>query len=255
MMKLGYFAACTLALAVSFGSMQQVDAGCPCQEKQRPVNKEQQEAYRNMAKQAKVTRKALGGAKAPRSTLNLKKQDRAYGYSSTAKFPIASHLVQDLDPKGTMLTIQDGSGWTISEKDQGITKGWSISDPITITPNKLTFWDKVRGKKSNHKYRIVNLSKKHKNESVEATLSLAPFLHNPHTRRIHRLDKTTGEIVLHNGQVWKVDMKGPCAPIVNEWEKDDLVISGTNDTWFSPSNPYILINVDSDNFVPATRLY
>jgi hypothetical protein len=187
--------------------------------------------------------------------LNLKVQDRAFGYQKTAKFPAAQHLVQDLDPKGTMLTIQDGSAWTISEKHQEIAKGWSLNDAITITPNNPSFWDKIRGKKSQFKYRIVNLSKKNKNQAVEATLSLAPFIHNPHTRRINRLDKSTGEIVLQNGQVWRVDMKGPSAPIVSEWEKDDLVIAGTNDSWFSPANPFILINVDSDNWVPATRLF
>lgn len=257
MKKLGYFLAGNIMLALTFcvGSVQAVDVaiqqtGCPCR-KPKPLPEEQeQRLYGDMAKQAAVNKKIFGG---PKASVRPKMQEKAcYLYQQGAKFPTISHLVSEVDPAGSMITIQDGAGWTIKESHQAVVKNWDINTPIAVKPNSLSLWNKITGSRPQHKYQLVNLKT---NQAVEATLAMGPFKHNPYTRQILRLDTFTGEIYLNNGSSWKVDLSGPCAEIFKSWKNNHYIIMGMNDTWYSMGNQFILIDVDTDNWLPATRLY
>jgi hypothetical protein len=259
MKKLGYFLAgnIMLALTLAVGTAQaatvpvQLTGGCPCRQKPKPLPKEEeQKLYADVAKQAEANKKRFGG---PKAANKPKLQQKSCYYSqSSVKFPVASHFISEVDPAGSMVSIQDGSGFTVKENQQYIAKTWELNSPIAVKPNSLSLWNKIQGSKPIHKYQLVNLKT---NQSVEATLALGPFKNNPSARQILRLDGVTGEIYLNNGSCWKVDLKGTGAEFFKSWKKNHYVILGMNDTWFSLGNQFIMIDVDTDNWLPASRVY
>lgn len=248
MKKLGYFLAGNIALAVIL-VVGTAEATCPCRKpKPLPVEKEQK-LYGDMAKQAEANKKLFGGRHAAsKPSVNA----RAYYYQSGVKFPAPSHFISEIDPAGSMISIPDGSAFTIKESHQAIAKTWDFNTPLAIVPNSLSLWNKVTGSRPQHKYQLINLRN---NQTVEATLSMGPYKHNPNARQILRLDRTTGEIYLNNGACYKVEMKGAAGEVFKSWKADHFVILGTNDTWFSFGNQFMVIDVNTDNWLPATRLY
>lgn len=222
------------------------------QRKPLPADREQA-IYQRMAKLADNNRKFVGGKNAPQSPSDAKLHTRGCNiFGTKASYPVLTHFVRETDPQGSIVTIQDGSVWRVSESDQDIVKGWTVHSELTIKPNSLSIWNKLTGTKPRYKFRIVNLAS---NQSVEANMSLGPFKYNPNTRKIDRIDYSRGEVYLNNGSIWKIDMSGPCVDLLRDWQKGHAVILGTNDTWFSLGSPHIIIDVEKDNWVPATRVF
>lgn len=235
--------------------------GCGCQNNQnqervqRKPMPAQQEAkiYGEIAKIAAKNRKFIGGKNAPTSPSKLNIQERGWNlFGSSNTYPAISHYVRETDAAGSIVTIQDGSVWSVKENDQDIVKNWSVHTELTIMPNKLSLWNKLTGTKPAHKFRLVNLQN---NQEVAANMSLGPFKYNPNTRKIDRIDYSRGEVYLNNGTIWKVDMDRPCLQILRDWQKGHAMICGTNDTWFSLGSPFILISVEKENWLPATRVF
>ena len=204
-------------------------------------------AYQKMAKLANKNRKFAGGTHAPESRLALAEKSLSY-YG----IPLAAHYVREIDPMGSIVTIEDGSIWTISPEDQWVVRNWQGIIDLTIQPNSLSLWNKLLGTKPAYTYRLVNL---YTGDSVAANLSLGPLAYDPYTLQIAAIDYFRGEIYLTNGQLWSVDLTSPCQQILTHWYSGNAVIAGTNDTWFSLGNPYILICVEDNNWLPAVRIY
>lgn len=236
-----------------------VTAGCPCQNKnnqrvqRKPLPEKKENAlYSKMAEMAAKNQKFAGGKNAPASPQKLNVRDRGFFFfDSPSPFESVTHYLKETDVKGSIVTIQDGSVWRIKESEQYIVKRWPVNSELTVKPNSLTLWNKLTGSRPDHKFRLVNLKT---NESVAASLSLGPFKFSPNTRKIEDVDYGRGELYLNNGQIWKVDTTGPCQQILHDWRKGQAVICGSNDTWFSLGSPLIIISVEKENWLPATRI-
>lgn len=236
-------------------------AGCGCQKnkpneervqrKPMPI-KEKQEVYGLMAEMANQNKRLVGGKNAPSSPSGLNIQQKGlFSFFKASPFPVVTHFVRETDPKGNIITIQDGTVWSVSEKDRDIAKTWRVHDEITVKPNSLTLWQKLTGKKNVHEYRLMNLQT---NETVAVNMSLGPFKYNPNRRVIETIDLARGEIFLNDKTLWKIEPSDPARQILRSWKKGHTIICGTNDTWFSLGSPFILISVDTDNWIPATRI-
>jgi len=208
--------------------------------------------YAYMAEAAEMNKRFNGGKHAPDSRSAAELHDRGCGYAASYGIPLAPHFVRDIDPYGSMVTIEDGSIWTVSYEDQWIVRSWYGRTELSIQPNTLSFWNKLSGTRPAYKYNLVNI---YTGEAVAANLSIGPLAYDPNTRSIASIDYYRGEIYLNNGQIWKVDMSGTCFDVLNHWYPGNAVIAGTNDTWFSLGNPHILICVEDDNWLPAVRIY
>ncbi len=234
-------------------------AGCGCQQnnervQRRPLPEGKERAlYNQMAKIAAKNRKFVGGKNAPANPSKLNFTARGcdfFGPSPT--FAVVSHYVKETDSKGSLVTVQDGTTWGISESDHAIVKSWPLHTELAVKPNSLSMWNKITGTKPAHKFRLVNLQT---NQSVAANMALGPFKYSPNTRKIERIDYSRGEVYLNNGSIWKVDLSGPCAQILRDWQRGYAMICGSNDTWFSLGSPFILISVEKENWLPATRIF
>ena len=246
-----------------------VTVGCGCQNNQKQNQGREQERvqkkplppkvenkiYGEMAKRAAQNKKIAGGKNAPESPLGLAIKEKGcnfFGSQGASTYPTLSHFVRETDAQGSIVTIQDGSVWSVKECDQETVKNWSVHTELTIMPNSLSFWNKLTGSRPSHKFRLVNLQN---NQTVAANMSLGPFKYNPNTRKIDRIDYARGEIYLNNNSVWKVDTSSPSMQILRDWQKGHAIICGTNDTWFSLGSPFILISVEKENWLPATRVF
>ena len=237
----------------------QADGQCGrCKQRPLPVKKEQA-IYKEMAQVASNTRLILAANGARREDIVKTLAPRALfsgalcSSSQGVLFTNPAHTILEVAPSGDVLTIQDGSAWTISEKDRAVVLSWTVNTPlITFTPNSLSLWAKITQKEMMYKYRIVNLKT---GASVAANLSLGPFVHNPNTLRIRRFDQKRGELACTNGTVWKLEESKLSAKISRDWRNGDFVITGTNNTWFGLKEQNIIINVSADNWLPAHRLF
>ncbi|MCE5294343.1 MAG: hypothetical protein LLF94_06985 [Chlamydiales bacterium] len=245
--------------------------GCGCGQKRQPVKKAaptkeliqtenrvekdpmpaelENAIYRDIAKMAEKNRKLIGGKKAPQTTDNLNLHARDPYYKST--YQTSSHFIEIIDGLGSSVQIQDGTVWGIKDSDRYIVKNWHVNTEITVKPNTLTIWNKLTGTRPEHKYRLVNLAT---GESVAATMSFGPFEQHPLTRVIDHIDYYRGEIILSNGTIWKVDNTRPSMRILEDWKINHAIITGLNDTWFSLGSPYILVNVQKENWLAVTRV-
>lgn len=214
--------------------------------------KKQEAIYKKIAAKAKQNQKVLSlSAKNKDIVTTLQTRDLCASKTMIA-FPKTPHFLHERSPQGELVTIENGSAWAIKEADQPIARGWSQGTALTISPNELSLWGKLTRKELRHKYRIINLVT---NESVQANLSLGPFIHNPHTLQIRRIDKYAGEIAFTNGTLWRVDTSHLSAQILHDWLVDDFIITGQNNTWFGLGYADIIINVSTDNWLPAQRVY
>ncbi len=232
--------------------LQIVPVGCPCNARaqKRPVNAEaQKKNYQEVAKIAEKNRKFVGGKNAPETRDEAALQAKGWLDNSG---PQIAHYLREKDPKGSLVTIEDGSIWSIYKDHQNTVKTWAANSKLTVKPAPLSFWNKLFRSKPEYKYAVVNLQN---GQTVGAELSFGPLKTNQNTKTIDRIDYTRGEIYLSDRTLWRIDSSLPSMQFFQEWQRDDAVILGTNDTWFSLGNPFILINVASDNWIAATRVY
>ncbi len=247
MKRLGFI---LLTATLAVGTLAAVETRVP---RNPMADKQQINLYSKMAKLAEKNKRFAGGKNAPESRLEADLAERGCGYyGASYGIPLAPHFVREIDPIGAHVTIEDGSLWTVSMEDEWIVRNWYGRCELSIQPNSLSFWNKLTNTRPAYKYRLVNL---YTGESVAANLSLGPLAFDPNTRQIATIDYYRGEIFLTNGQIWKVDLTGPCQEILNHWYAGNAVIAGTNDTWYSLGNPHILICVEDDNWLPAVRIY
>jgi hypothetical protein len=212
---------------------------------------EELQVYGQFADMAALNRKFAGGKHTPEyvSESYLAQKGCWFG-SGQQQFQSIPQFMKEKDHSGAALTLFDGSVWAIADEDQWTVRNWTESSELAIKPNALSLWNKLTGSSPSCKYRIVNMAT---NQSAAAKLLFGPFRYNPNTTKIEMLDYFTGQVTLNNGTNWFIDMSGPSSDVLRRWKRGQAVICGTNDTWFSLGSPFILINVESDNWLAANR--
>lgn len=207
--------------------------------------------YKKMAHIAKKTERALKHVSADKDIVKTL-EARSLCAKQVALFPKAPNFLTEISPNADVITFENGAAWSIAEKHQALAQSWDTGAPLVITPNQLSLWSKLTKKGLKHKYRLVNLET---NKYVEANLSLGPYAHNPYTLKIRKINTKTGEVSFTNGTLWRVDNSAVSSALLRDWEVGDYVMTGSNNTWFGLGLPEIVVNVTSDNWLPAQRLY
>ncbi|MBM3208123.1 MAG: hypothetical protein FJZ57_05900 [Chlamydiae bacterium] len=155
-------------------------------------------------------------------------------FSSSTKHA-SRHWISSTNTDARVVEIEDGSRWKLSSTYN--LRSWKSNDTVTITPNHNT--------SSEYNYYVVNKST---GGYTEANLILGPVARGPLTHWAIGFDFTKNQVFLENDSCWKISEND--AYIMQEWEPNDTIIIGSNDSWFS-SFDAILINVNMNNYVRA----
>jgi len=152
--------------------------------------------------------------------------------------PEPHHFITAYSSDARVLEIEDGSRWKLSSSHT--LRYWRTNDTIAITPNHCT--------SSDYNYYLTNKST---GGYVEANLILGPVAFGPMTHWAMGFNLEKNQVSLEDNSSWKVaDDDGF---ILEEWEANDTIIIGSNDSWFSTYDT-ILINVNMNNYVRAKSL-
>jgi len=168
-----------------------------------------------------------------------------YKKSNKVKKGIQDWYVQDYRPVyyittvgsgGNTISTHDETVWLISSRDARKASRWVAETPITITPNLSWF--------SSYDYRLVNQITR---GSVEANLSQGPLM--KYALFIRRIDPYYGYIELEDNSQWKVDTGSR----LYTWKIGQAILLGENTSWFG--RDYILVNINENNYMTASRQY
>lgn len=162
---------------------------------------------------------------------------------ATIDIPISYHMVAGVDPDARYIQIEDQSQWKISESDVYTAMTWSPGQFVLITPNRRWF--------SEYDYFLTNQVT---GTYVSANLLRGPLHDSPYAHHISGTDcnkRGKKVIMLDNKTYWSVSSDDHY--VVDGWEINDMVIIGTNDTWFT-SYDTILIDVETNTHVKARRM-
>jgi hypothetical protein len=145
-----------------------------------------------------------------------------------------TYYIKSIGADGETLVMTDETVWSIAGSSAYLAARWVENTPIVITPSK---WY------SKYDYYITN---KLTNESVTAKLSQGPFV--KYSVLIQQIDYYNGVVYLTNGTRWSA------TPDRNfrYWQVGQAVLMGENTAWFEKE--YILININENNYVAASRL-
>lgn len=138
---------------------------------------------------------------------------------------------------GDYVTLDDGSGWQVKDKDRIKTLDWLAGDSIIILPNHAWF--------SSYYYVLHN---QNTGNGVQVNLTMGPIYNGIYTHWIVAIDYYNKELCLEDGSVWSIS--GGDEGTMKKWLVNDTIIIGINDSWFS-NKPNILINVNMLNNVAA----
>jgi hypothetical protein len=154
------------------------------------------------------------------------------------KLPSSSfHWFACCNEDGSIIEIEDGSRWKLAPGYR--ISNWRAGDSIVITLNRSWF--------SDLSYYIVN---KNTGAYIPAELILGPIAYGPLSHWVVGLDYTQGKVFLEDGTTWKISSTD--TPLFNDWQVNDTVIIGQNDSWFSAFET-ILINVNMNSYIRAQK--
>jgi hypothetical protein len=191
--------------------------------------------------------------------INLEKKSKSLKpkgcFSSTnPNYKQASlHRIKTRSPKGELLEIENGAGFSVLDKwDMVTVQKWPVNSNIRIYS---------KGWGSSYDYQLYNEATK---ETVQANLSSAPYLYdplnpaylNPANSYLAASNPMTGDVALYGGAQYRVSSSYQDKTQLANWQQDDIIIVGDNDTsvdWFGCQ--YILINIATNSYVTADRLY
>lgn len=156
--------------------------------------------------------------------------------------PGAFHTISAVSLSGDTLELEDGSIWSIYSGDQYNTVIWLPRDVVVITPNNGWF--------SSYDFKLTN---QNTGSSALTNLKLGPFYDSAMSHWIVAIDYDYNIVYLEDGSAWNMSYFD-CGT-VRKWLPDDTVIIGINDSWFSYSNPNVLINVNMLNYAAGMASY
>ncbi len=158
----------------------------------------------------------------------------------------AYHSVYGLSTYGDVVTLEDGSAWSVSGKDQwktantGAYNMWLSGDTVFVMQNKWKY--------TGYQFMLYNVNT---GQEVEVNLSLGPVYNGLFTHWIVAIDYFNRLITLENGTCWSMSFFD--SPVVNQWFINDTVIIGINQDSLS-WNSSILINVNTLTFAKGIGL-
>lgn len=143
----------------------------------------------------------------------------------------ARHKVEQVRVKsGENVRLEDGSTWSVHEDDRYSLAEWRRDDIVTIIPHRTFIF------KSNYLFYLVN---QRTSGSVRSNIVEGPTIGMHHC--ITLIDYEKQIIVLSDKSVWKLSD----SDLLKDWLLEDVVLIGTNDSWFS-SYSHIIININTD---------
>ncbi len=145
-----------------------------------------------------------------------------------------TYYIKSIGADGDTIAMNDETVWSIDGNSSYIAARWVENTPIVITPSK---WY------SKYDYYITN---KLTNESVTAKLSQGPFV--KYSVFIQQIDWYSGAVYLTNGTRWNTSVDQN----FRYWQVGQAILIGENTGWFEKD--YILININENNYVTASRL-
>ena len=153
------------------------------------------------------------------------------------------HWATNVSFFGDAVELEDGSIWKVYFGDAYKTLGWLTSDRIYIKPNDEYF--------SIYDYKIVNVTTE---QVVKANLSVGPHIFGVFTLDIVATDFFADRIILSDGTSWNISSFD--SDITDSWLVGDIIIVGVNESgYLSVFNPYILINVNINDYARASLNY
>jgi len=163
---------------------------------------------------------------------------------STALFHQVDHFPQD-----NIVQTEDGAEWIFESSNNYIMRTWRPGDVVVITPKGKWLWG------SNYSYVMTN---KQLGSSVDVNLFLGPIAFGSLSTWVVGIDLMNNHIYVLNGDgersVWEISNVDEY--LFREWEVNDTLIVGENDSWlwwFSTYNN-ILINVNMNHHVRAKQI-
>ena len=155
----------------------------------------------------------------------------------------------DYFPQDNIVKTEDGAEWVFDKNDNYIMHTWRSGDAIVISPKGRWLWG------SNYAYIMTN---KTLGTSVDVNLFLGPIAFGSYSTWIIGIDQNNGQVYLLNGQgertIWEISNVD--LYLFKDWEVNDTLIIGQNDSWlwwFSSYN-HILVNVNMNHFVRARQI-
>jgi hypothetical protein len=179
---------------------------------------------------------------------NSKKADQNAKILLTNGFfiPLNHHWI-DQFPSTNVIKLEDGSEWTVGQKEAYAIRFWKQGDPVVITRNHSWF--------PQGNYCLTN---KNRNDAyAQVTLSLGPTLSGLYTHWVIGMDFSLGQVHLTNGKgertTWHISHND--AALFKKWQINDNVIIGINDGWGASFSAFdhILINVPVNHNVRAKQ--
>lgn len=167
--------------------------------------------------------------------------------NTVVAFETPYRLLIDKDPHGWSLEMDDGSMWRMSDSSSADeVKHWRANDSLVIHPTLFPYL-------SGGRYFIVN-------ERVRGTaiaeLSYGPLIDRATHNQIVYIDNFAQTLQLQDGagrvSFWHLNFGD--RSLFKQWKLGQTIIIGSNEDcyagWFS-HHPYILINVERNNYVRA----
>lgn len=152
------------------------------------------------------------------------------------------------DPQGLSIEMDDGAIWRIIDSSSAEeVKYWRIEDPLIIYPTLLPSW-------SGGRYFILN---ERLSSTAIAEISYGPLLGKSTHNQITYMDYATSVIQIQDdsGRASFFRLNSKDRNLFQYWKLGQTIIIGSNENcyagWFS-NNPYILINVERNDYVRAT---
>lgn len=159
-------------------------------------------------------------------------------------------LLSSKDPSGYVLELDDGSTWRVSGADGArAVSDWRINDSVVIFPCFFPAWTGTR-------FYILN---ERTRNTANVELSLGPISGRSTYNHITELNLFHGTLCItdgtgHNSQ-WIINRKD--LKKFQNWKLNQTIILGFMESsysgWFS-REPYILINVERNEFIEANIL-
>ncbi len=153
------------------------------------------------------------------------------------------HPIIAIAPKGDHVTLENESQWEFEPQAWGSVREWRNDDLLLITPNTSWFaW-------SEPTY-IYCLKNDRTQEIFPVNNSVPPPLHNSNLLFITQM--TSSLIKLKDNSTWRI--KKADRQKMMSWQVGDILMVGSNNTWFMDSIPNILINMTNLDHVRAEYL-
>jgi hypothetical protein len=169
------------------------------------------------------------------------------GYSQYSSPHMETHYAMRVDPYGSLITLEDGSVFSVRGGDQWKVAYWPLNSVVYVLPNHGYFFGLV---KSDYDLRLFNSNT---GETVEVFLQAGPYLFGNTSEWIADIDPYSGIIWLKDGVA--VQVHPDDIPLLWNWDDNDHLIIGTNDDSQQYYYPYILVNVASVNYVRVAFIY